>query len=197
MFANRYTALIDACSLADALRRDLLLSLAEAEFFRVRWSDEILEETSRAICGILCKRGLGGSAALKAERALCRMRQAFPEADVGEHIQHLPNGLVLPDDGDLHVVSAALKAQAQTIVTENLADFPNGVLHSLGLEARSSDDFIADTIALDEGRAVKAVAKMRARLHRPELTPEKLLQNCEGRGLLATAAQLYPFVHLI
>lgn len=38
MFANRYTALIDACTLADVFRRNLLLTLAEAEFFRVRWS---------------------------------------------------------------------------------------------------------------------------------------------------------------
>jgi hypothetical protein len=36
MFANRYTALIDACVLVSAPRRDLLLTLAEAEFFRVR-----------------------------------------------------------------------------------------------------------------------------------------------------------------
>ncbi len=36
MFANRYTALVDACSLASVMRRNLLLSLAEAEFFRLR-----------------------------------------------------------------------------------------------------------------------------------------------------------------
>ena len=34
MFANRYTALVDACTLVSAPRRDLLLTLAEAEFFR-------------------------------------------------------------------------------------------------------------------------------------------------------------------
>lgn len=40
MFANRFTALIDACALAGALKRNLLLTLAEAEFFRLRWSDQ-------------------------------------------------------------------------------------------------------------------------------------------------------------
>ncbi|MFZ2994826.1 hypothetical protein [Sphingobium sp.] len=49
MFANRYTALVDACTLVSALRRDLLLTLADAEFVRVRWSQRILDETRSAL----------------------------------------------------------------------------------------------------------------------------------------------------
>lgn len=49
MFANRFTAFIDACSLAGALKRNLLLTLAEAEFFRLRWSIKVLDETEAAI----------------------------------------------------------------------------------------------------------------------------------------------------
>ncbi len=49
MFANRYTAFIDACTLAGTLKRNLLLTLAEAEFFRVRWSEQVLDETEAAI----------------------------------------------------------------------------------------------------------------------------------------------------
>jgi hypothetical protein len=52
-FANRYTAFIDACVLAGALRRDILLSLAEAEFFRVRWSRPFMDETRGAIASML------------------------------------------------------------------------------------------------------------------------------------------------
>lgn len=48
MFANRYTALVDACSLVSVWRRNLLLSLAEAEFFRLRWLQPILAEIERA-----------------------------------------------------------------------------------------------------------------------------------------------------
>lgn len=57
MFANRYTVFIDACTLASALRRNLLLTLAEAEFFRVRWSVPVLDETERAVEGILSDKG--------------------------------------------------------------------------------------------------------------------------------------------
>jgi hypothetical protein len=38
MFANRFTAFLDASALVSSMKRDLLLSLAAAEFFRVRWS---------------------------------------------------------------------------------------------------------------------------------------------------------------
>ena len=48
MFANRDTALINPCVLASAPRRDALLTLAEAEFLRARWSRRILQQTQHA-----------------------------------------------------------------------------------------------------------------------------------------------------
>ncbi len=73
-------------------------------------------------------------------------------------------GADLPDQKDVHVLAAALKAQASTIVTENLRDFPAKVLGPLNIEARSGDAFIADTIALDPGRAGAAIRVMRERM---------------------------------
>jgi hypothetical protein len=68
LFANRFTAFVDACSLASALKRNLLLSLAEAEFFRLRWSSRVLDETETAIEEILNAKGFADAAA-RAERA--------------------------------------------------------------------------------------------------------------------------------
>lgn len=51
-YADRFTALIDACVLGGALRRNLLLSLADAGLFRPRWSVRILDETQKAISKI-------------------------------------------------------------------------------------------------------------------------------------------------
>lgn len=50
MFANRFIALIDACSLVGVLGRNTLLSLAEVELYRARWSEEIFAEVEQAIC---------------------------------------------------------------------------------------------------------------------------------------------------
>lgn len=89
----------------------------------------------------------------------------------------------LPDPDDAHVVAAALKTQAATIVTDNLKDFPEALLALLNLEVRSTDAFIADTIALDPGRAVPAIRIMRKRFKRPEKTAELLLLDMEKNGL--------------
>lgn len=47
--ADRFTALLDACVLGGALRRNMLLSLAEAGLFRPRWSSRILDECHLAL----------------------------------------------------------------------------------------------------------------------------------------------------
>ena len=51
-YADRFTALIDANVLACAMCRNIILSLAEAGFFRPRWSDRIMDETAGAIAKI-------------------------------------------------------------------------------------------------------------------------------------------------
>jgi hypothetical protein len=122
------------------------------------------------------------------------MEAAFREANVVEYEPFLCIGANLPDKDDAHVLAAAVKTQASVLVTENLKDFPAKILRPLNLEARSSDAFIADTIALDPGRAVAAVRKMRERFKKPEKTPAQLLLDMEAHGLHETAAILGPYV---
>lgn len=84
------------------------------------------------------------------------------------------------------MIAAALKTQAAVIVTDNMKHFPPDRLLALNLEARSADAFIADTIALDPGRAVAAIRTMRKRLKRPEKTAEIILLDMEASGLTET-----------
>jgi predicted nucleic acid-binding protein len=193
LFANRYTAFIDACTLASALRRNLLLTLAEAEFFRVRWSAQVLAETERAIETILTGKDYDSADAKdRAARARRAMETAFEEALVDDYEDLTCACDGMPDHNDIHVLAAALKTQAATIVTENLKDFPERVLAPLNIEARSADAFIADTIALDTGRAVAAIRTMRLRLKRPEKTAELLLLDMEAAGLTETVDVMRP-----
>ena len=191
MFANRYTAFIDACSLAGALKRNLLLTLAEAEFFRVRWSAKVMDETEEAIRRILDRKEVV-DASERAARSRAAMERAFEEALVEGFDAFLSVAERLPDQGDAHVLAAALKAQASTIVTENLKDFPSEVLDPINIEARSADQFIADTIALDVGKAVAAIREMRLRLNKPEKIADQLLRDMEAEGLTETVDVLRP-----
>jgi predicted nucleic acid-binding protein len=191
VFANRFTAFIDACSLTSALKRNLLLSLAEAEFFRVRWSRGVMNETQSAIERILTKRGYA-DASSRAARACSAMERGFKDAMVTDIDQFLVACAGLPDENDAHVLAAALKTGAQVIVTENLRHFPASYLAPLNMDTRSADGFIADTIALDEGRAIPAIRQMRVRFKKPDMTAAELFIRMEASGLVETVDILKP-----
>lgn len=186
MFANRFTVLIDACALVSPLKRNLLLSLAEAEFFRVRWSIRILAEAELAIAKLIARQGIA-HAADRAVRAREAIERAFEDAAVTGY-ESLASGLKgLPDPDDAHVIAAAVKTRASVIVTDNIKHSPKNVLAPLDLEAKTTDAFVADAVDLDTGRAIVAIRRMRTRLRRPEKTPEMLLLDLEAAGLTETA----------
>lgn len=193
MFANRFTALVDACSLVSAPRRDLLLTLAEAEFFRLRWSAEILDETERAIARLHAARGRPAPEAA-ARRNREAMEMAFEDAMVANFDDFRPACAGLPDAGDAHVLAAALKTEAHMIVTENLKHFPADLLRPLNIEAKSADAFIADTLSLHIARGAAAVRLLRTRLKKPAMSAEDYLLRLEAHGLAQTVDELRPYV---
>lgn len=189
MFANRFTAFVDACALAGALKRNLLLTLAEADFFRLRWSSTVLDETQSAIEKILLEKGAPDAEA-RAQRARASMELAFEDARVEDFEKFRCVCEGLPDPDDAHVLAAALKTQAAVIVTDNLKDFPAELIKPLNIEVRSTDAFLADTIMLDTGRAVAANRTMRERFKRPEKTAEAMFLDMEASGLTETVDAL-------
>ena len=62
------------------------------------------------------------------------------------------------------------------------------------MEAKSAAEFIADTIALDGGRAVAAIRQMRERLNKPALTAEELLLKMEAEGMQEAVDLLRPYI---
>lgn len=185
MRADRFTAVIDACVLAGALPRNVVLSLAEAGLYRARWSGRILDETERAIERMLSGRGKSDPA-VRAARHRSAIERAFPEGAV-EGFEDIERGLTLPDPDDRHVLAAAIKGGAQVIVTENAKDFPDDRLAPFGIARRSTDEFIADAIDLEQAAAVEALRRMRRRFKRPDLDPAMLIVRLEAAGLVQTA----------
>jgi hypothetical protein len=187
---------VDACSLAGALKRNLLLSLAEADFYRLRWSTKILDETEKAIIDILTKKEAkdppGHAAYTRGQ-----MEQAFQEATVEGYDLLLPSIRGLPDANDAHVVAAAIMTRAHVIVTDNLKDFPTEILGPLGLSVVNTDDFLANTIALNEAAAINVIRKMRESFQRPEMNAEGLLLKIEAAELPATANLLKDFIEIL
>tara|TARA_R110000868_G_scaffold153694_1_gene379268 strand:+ start:1004 stop:1603 length:600 start_codon:yes stop_codon:yes gene_type:complete len=199
MFANRYTALVDANVLVSSPKRDLILTLARAEMYRFRWTNRIIHETETALVSVFAKRGLEQDVAEQRATASCAaMLGAFPEAMIEGDFNTVPSYPSLPDKKDYHVMHAAIRCKASMIVTDNLKDFPSEALADYELEVKSADGFIADAIDLDQIRTAEAVKRLRQRLSEPPYTAEELLDIWEQRhGLTQTVALLRPFQGLI
>lgn len=177
---NRYSALIDACVLGGALKRNIILSLAEAGLFRPRWSDRILDETEKAIAQI--SKGTSNTT-----RQRAAIENAFPEALVLPADPSVNVSGLLPDVRDEHVLQSAIAARCETLVTDNIVDFPQEVLAHWSIEVMSADVFISNAMDLDHAVAIGAMREMRARLRDPKYTVSALVLKLESQGLLQTA----------
>lgn len=177
---SRYSALIDACVLGGALKRNIILSLAEAGLFRPRWSERILDETEKAIAQIS-----KGTSNTKRQRAA--IEKAFPEALALPTDPSVNVSGLLPDVGDEHVLQSAIAARCETLVTDNIDDFPEDVLGHWSIEVMSADVFISNAMDLDHAVAIGAMREMRARLRDPKYTVAALVLKLESQGLLQTA----------
>jgi hypothetical protein len=80
------------------------------------------------------------------------------------------------------------------LVTDNVKHFPGEQLAAFGLDVRTADEFIADTVMLDEGRAIPAIRQMRERFRKPDLTADELLLRMEAVGLTETVDVLRPHI---
>ncbi len=199
MFANRFTALLDANVLVPALTRNMILSLAAAEFFRPRWSPRIMDETERAIMRM--REGQGkADASVDAARARNAIERAFEDASV-TGFEVIEKGLIegtdLPDPDDAHVIAAAIETGASIIVTDNLKHFPPDILATHGIEAKTANAFLADTVDLKPEKAAHAIAMMRIRFRNPALTANDLLLLMEARGLGDSADLLRDHMHVL
>ncbi len=138
---NEYAALLDACVLAPMPLCDTLLRLAEyPAFYRPLWSDKILQEVG----AVLDKMGYSPG---QRDRRIGAMRNAFPEAEV--LIPARLDSFNCPDEGDKHILAAAVRGQANAIITRNTKHFPETCLEEYGLLCQTPDDFLVHQFHLN------------------------------------------------
>jgi hypothetical protein len=173
-------ALIDANVLYDVVLRDLLMQLALSGLFRARWTTQINDEWTR---NLLANRSDISATQIEFTKAM--MARAVPDALV-EKFEGLIDALQLPDPDDRHVLAAAIKTEADVIISLNLKDFPRDILEPHGVEARSPDEFIAILSELAPEVVVAAARACRARLANPALSLEAYFATLLRHGLART-----------
>jgi len=131
---------LDANVLAYAALGKLLIALArDHRLFEPYWSEEILAEVLRT-CTRLDRRGTQG-----AREHLAHIQEGFPDAlqaELEPEIAQCTN-----DPKDRHVLSAAIKAKAQVIVTFNQKHFRPEHLEKWGIVAMNPNDFLLELYA--------------------------------------------------
>ena len=167
---NGFTVLVDACVLYPAPLRDLIMHLALADLFRAKWTEEIHAEWIR---GVLANRTDLTHEQLNRTRDL--MNTHVRDCLVTGY-EPLIGGLSLPDPDDRHVLAAAIRSQADLILTFNLKDFPAKNLTPFGIEAQHPDNFLLNQLDLDQPRVLAAVKRQRESLKNP---PKKSLEFLE------------------
>ncbi len=103
----------------------------------------------------------------------------------------------LPDLNDRHVVAAAIKGQAEGIITFNLKDFPETTLEPLGVRAIHPDVFLTDMIELDTAKVVLAAQMHRNSLKNPSLSTQQYLEAMQRQRLPAFVSKLSQFEKII
>ena len=118
---------------------------------------------------------------------------AFPDAMV-ENYGALIEGLELSDPKDRHVLAAAIKTNANIILTNNLKDFPEDYLATYGLSAKNADDFLTETIDLNQKIAINSFRKLVLNRRNPDLDEFEVLDCLRRNGLNDAANYLHSLI---
>lgn len=135
--------------------------IAERGFYRPLWSQRILEETKYAILKVHPELDEA-----RVDARISAMSGAFDDALVVGWEQTCA-GLDLPDPDDRHVLAAAIKGGAQSLVTFNIKHFPEDCLATTDVEVVHPDEFLLDQLDLYPGLAVQVLTEQAADLTNP------------------------------
>lgn len=132
--------LADANVLYSRVLRDYLLYAADQEVVAIAWSSRVLAEATEHLM-----RNVEGFDHAAAQRLVAAMNRAFPYAEVEPDDQHwrMLDGMSLPDEGDRHVLAAALAAEATVLCTANIRDFPTYLVEAFGVEVLTPDQLLS------------------------------------------------------
>lgn len=179
----RFTCVLDTNVIFPIQVRDLLFWFAYYDLYTPKWSEHIFDEWAEVM-----RREKVSE--VEIQKRIDVATQAFPDAIVKNYTP-LIKGLELPDEDDKHVLAAAIKTNANIIVTNNLKDFPEEYLATFGLTAKGVDDFITDIIDLNHEKAVEAFRAMVLNRKKPEMDEFEVLDILRRNGLKDSADYLH------
>lgn len=117
------------------------------------------------------------------------MIEAVPDCLVTGY-EPLIEAIELPDQDDRHIVAAAIRCNAEVIVTNNLRDFPTTALRQFSIEAQSPDRFVHHLLETAYDEVVSIITRQAAALSRPPRSYNQILDRLAQVGLPRTVAAI-------
>ncbi len=178
-----FTCVLDTNVIYPIEIRDLFFWFASYDLFTIKWSNHIFDEWK----SVMKRKKIPQS---EIDNRISIANLAFPDSLV-ENYESLIPFLDLPDPKDIHVLAAAIKTNANVIVTNNTKDFPTDYLSSFGLVVKTADDFLTDAIDLDNDVAITAFKHLVINRTNPNLDEFDVLNRLRNNGLKHTADYLH------
>ncbi len=116
------------------------------------------------------------------------MSGAFPDALVAGY-EFLIDGMG-NDPKDRHVLAAAVRANAEVVVTFNVKDFPDVALKPYDILAVTPDDFLLDQLDLYPGLTIGVLEQQAASYRREPTTVPGVLALLERSGVMQFTAEV-------
>ncbi len=177
-----FPVFFDTCTLYGALITDLVLRFAECRLYTPYWSPDVLKELERVLTAHIGKE--------KAQRRVCLMEQAFPDAAICGYEELIPTMQCSKEDR--HVLAAACYSPAETLVTFNVKDFPRDTVEQYGIEVKHPDDFLLDVFDLNPG-LISQICLTALRSYRLyPVTPNELCEVLAKSSVPQFATKIYP-----
>lgn len=191
MTHSPYPVVLDACVLYPSFLRDLLIRLGLTGLYQPKWTAIIEDEWQRNLLANRMDLTFD-----QIQRTGNLMNIAVPDAMI-TGFEPLVESIDLPDVDDRHVVAAAVRSNAEIIVTFNLKDFPAPALNSFGIEALHPDDFVMDLFDLNRALVLSAVRTQRSCMRKPPMSVDDTLEALLRQGMAQTAKELNKYRLLI
>ena len=160
---------LDTCVLFPASIRDTLLRAAAAKLYRLRLTDDILEELRR---NLVNKHSMNE---IKAQKLVSTIKMKFPESLMKKHESLIMSMPV--NEKDKHVLAVAVASEAEIIVTQNLRDFPLYLLEPFGVKAQPPDEFLVSLFHSNSMRMVQIIIEQAEQLRNPTKTVSEVLDT--------------------
>jgi predicted nucleic acid-binding protein len=157
--------------------RSLLLWIAARDGFDPYWTEQILEETRR---NLLAARAVSPEQWVRLRSALLA---AFPGAMLDQAAadaieQQMPN-----HPKDRHVLAAAVAADIDLVITDDLKHFKQTDIEQVGVRALTADQFLYELLDAVPSIVLEAIESHVARMRNPrQWTIPELLGRLAGMG---------------